>query len=196
MSLRNDSQEELFGANNELKGFLPEDDPMMVFEKTIYPAFKDEDFIEFYSTRGRNAIPPAFLARVTLLQFRENMSDPEAADACVRRLDWKIALHLALEKNTSFDSSSLCRFRRRLKENEAMSLIFDKTVEIAQEKGFIRRRTKQRIDATHIISHVNRISTTDLLFRAIKCVVEEIEERIFVEVEEIQTPKQTIFEPK
>ena len=61
MSLRNDSQEELFGANNELKGFLPDDDPMMVFEKTIYPAFKDEDFIEFYSTRRRNAIPPAFL---------------------------------------------------------------------------------------------------------------------------------------
>ena len=48
MSLRNDSQEELFGANNELKGFLPEDDPMMVFEKTIYPAFKDEDFKKFY----------------------------------------------------------------------------------------------------------------------------------------------------
>ena len=85
MSLRNDSQEELFGANNELKGFLPKDDPMMVFEKTIYPAFQDEDFIEFYSTRGRNAIPPTFLARVTLLKYRESMSDPEAADACVRR---------------------------------------------------------------------------------------------------------------
>jgi len=135
MSLRKDSQEELYSANNVLRGFLPEDDPMMVFEKEIYPAFKDEDF------------------------------------------DWKIALHLALEKNTSFDPSSLCRFRRRLKENEAMSLIFDKTVGIAQEKGFIKRRSKQRIDATHIISHVNRISTTDLLFRAVKCVVEEIEEK-------------------
>ena len=177
MSLRKDSQEELYSANNVLQGFLPEDDPMMVFEKEIYPAFKDEDFAKFYSTIGRHAIPPAFLARVTLLQFQEDMSDPEAADACVRRLDWKISLHLALEKNTSFDPSSLCRFRRRLKENEAMSLIFDKTVGIAQEKGFIKKRSKQRIDATHIISHVNRIST-DLLFRAVKCVVEEIEERI------------------
>lgn len=177
MSLRKDSQEELYSANNVLQGFLPEDDPMMVFEKEIYPAFKDEDFIGFYSTKGRNAIPPAFLACVTLLQFRENMSDPEAAQACVRRLDWKIALHLALEKNTSFDPSSLCRFRRRLKENEAMSLIFDKTIGIAQEKGFIKKKSKQRIDATHIISHVNRISTTDLLFRAVKCVVEEIEEK-------------------
>ena len=177
MSLCKDSQEELYSANNVLQGFLPEDDPMMVFEKEIYPAFKDENFARFYSTIGRHAIPPAFLARVTLLQFREDMSDPEAADACVRRLDWKISLHLALEKNTSFDPSSLCRFRRRLKENESMSLIFDKTVGIAQEKGFIKKGSKQRIDATHIISHVNRISTTDLLFRTVKCVVEEIEKK-------------------
>ena len=58
-----------------------------------------------------------------------------------------------------------------------MSIIFDKTVAFAQEKAFIRSRTKQRVDATHIISHLNRISTTDLLFRAVKCLVEEIEQR-------------------
>jgi len=177
MSLNKDSQEKLFTATNELQGFLPEDDPMMVFERTIYPAYKDEDFAECYSTKGRHAIPPAFLACVTLLQFRENLSDPEAAEACVRRLDWKIALHLPIRQNVSFDSSRLCYFRRRLKENDKMSLIFDKVVQLAQEKGFIKRRTKQRIDATHIISHVNRIATTDLLFRAVKCVVEEIEEK-------------------
>jgi transposase len=58
-----------------------------------------------------------------------------------------------------------------------MSLIFDKIVRLAQDKGFIRRGTRQRIDATHILSHVNRISTTDLLFRAVRCVVEEIEKK-------------------
>ena len=177
MSLNKDSQEKLFTATNELQDFLPEDDPMMVFERTIYPAFKDEDFEECYSTRGRHAIPPAYLACVTLLQFRENMSDPETAEACVRRLDWKIALRRPIEENVSFDSSTLCNYRKRLKENDKMSLIFDKVVGLAQEKGFIKKRSKQRIDATHIISHVNRISTTDLLFRTVKCVVEEIEKK-------------------
>ena len=43
-----------------------------------------------------------------------------------------------------------------------------------QLQGIIKKQTNQRIDATHIISHVNRISTTDLLFRTVKCVVEEI----------------------
>jgi hypothetical protein len=54
-------------------------------------------------------------------------------------------------------------------------LIFDKIVALAQDEGFIRRRINQRVDATHIISHMNRIATTDLLFRAVRCLVEEIE---------------------
>ena len=58
-----------------------------------------------------------------------------------------------------------------------MSLIFDKTVKLAQEKGFIKKRTNQRIDSTKIIAHVNRIATTDLLFRAVKCLTEEIERK-------------------
>jgi hypothetical protein len=52
MSLLKDSQEELFNAKNELKDFLPEDDPMIVFENTIYPAFNDDDFAKCYSTKG------------------------------------------------------------------------------------------------------------------------------------------------
>ncbi len=177
MSLKESSQEELFTATNELEDFLPEDDPMMIFGRIIYPAFSDKDFADCYSTKGRNAISPAFLACVTLLQFRENLSDTETSEAVVRRLDWKIALHLPVLKKLSFDPSTLCYFRRRLKENNKMCLIFDKIIKLAQENGFIKKRVKQRIDATHIISHVNRISTTDLLFRAVKCVVEEIEKQ-------------------
>lgn len=175
MSLNKNKQEDLFSATNILKDFLREDDPMMVFSREIYPVFKDGDFAKYYSTKGRNATSPAFLACVTLLQYKENMSDTEAAEACINRIDWKIALHIPLEENESFDPSTLCYYRKRLKENDGMSLIFDKTVKLAQEKKFIKKRTNQRIDATHIISHVNRISTTDLLFRAVRCVVEEIE---------------------
>ncbi len=58
-----------------------------------------------------------------------------------------------------------------------MSLIFDKTVKLAQEKGLIKKRTSQRIDSTNIIAHVNRIAITDLLFRAVKCLAEEIEKK-------------------
>ena len=86
-------------------------------------------------------------------------------------------MHLPVWENTSFDPSTLCYFRRRLRENGKMRLVFDKTVEVAQQYGFIRKNTNQRVDATHVISHVNRISTTDLLFRAARCVMEEIEKQ-------------------
>ena len=177
MSLPESSGESLFAAGNELPDLLPEDDPMMIFSRLIYPAFNDREFESCYAENGRPAISPAFLACVTLLQFRENLSDAETSRAVVRRLDWKIALHIPVWENVSFDPSTLTYFRRRLKENQKMRVIFDKTVELAQCHGLLRKYTPQRIDATHVLSHVNRISTTDLLFRTVRCVVEEIHKK-------------------
>jgi len=178
MSLPKNKSENLFSSDTTLLNLLPSNDPMVVFSKEIYPIFTDDDFKDCYSTKGRNAISPAFFSLITILQWKESLSDPEAADAVVRRLDWKIALHLPIDYKNSFNPSSLCYFRKRLKDNDQMSLIFDKILELVKEKGFVKKRTKQRIDATHIISHVNRISTTDLLFRSVKCLVEEIEKKI------------------
>ena len=177
MSLKNNRQKEIFTANNTLNSFLQDDDPMMIFSKEIYPLFSDKDFRDCYSDKGRNGISPAFLSAVTLLQWKESLSDAETAEACINRLDWKIALHISIEQNTSFDPSTLCYFRKRLKNNDKMSLIFDKIIQFAIKKDFIQSHTNQRIDATHIVKHVNRISTTDLLFRTVKCVVDEIKKK-------------------
>jgi transposase len=174
MSLPLYSQENLFAAGNELSGFLPDDDPMMIFSRQFYPCFTDQEFEDCYSQDGRPAVSPRLLACVTLLQFREHLSDVEAAAAVIRRLDWKIALHRPIYENTSFDPSTLCYFRRRLKENGKMRLLFERTIEVAQALGLIRKHMSQRVDATHVISHVNRISTTDLLARAVRCLVEEV----------------------
>ena len=138
MSLPKDDTEDIFGAQNVLSDFLPENHPMLLFSKEIYPIFSNEDFENCYSNVGRNAKPPSFLALVTILQWKESMSDPEAAEACINRLDWKIALHLPVKQKKSFDSSTLCYFRKRLKrlkKNDKMSLIFDKILELAKEKG-------------------------------------------------------------
>lgn len=177
MSLPESGPQSLFAAGNEFPDLLPKDDPMMVFAQKVFPSFSDKEFEECYSENGRPAISPSFLACVTLLQFREHMSDTEAAQAVIRRLDWKIALHLPVGQSASFDPSTLVYFRRRLKENGKMRLIFDKTIEIAKSLKLIKKRANQRVDATHVVSHVNRIATTDLLFRAVKCLAEEVEKK-------------------
>ena len=111
MSLQPRTQDNLFGANITMWKILPKDDPMAVFSKEIYPIFSNEDFKDCYSKVGRGAKSPSFLSMVTLLQYREHVSDVEATEACVRRIDWKIALHLPLDAKDMFESSTLCRFR-------------------------------------------------------------------------------------
>jgi len=177
MSLNIEMENILFTATNELSEILEKDDPMIIFSKEIHPRFKDSDFIKFYSNKGRNGISPSLLAMITLLQFKENLSDEETVRACLTRIDWKIALHLPLriKQGDFFVSETLCMFRKRLKENGEFSLIFDKILDIAIEKGFLKKNGKHRIDATHVLKHVNRISTTDLLFRAVRKVVSVIE---------------------
>lgn len=79
MRLPDSSQAALFAAANELPDLLPEDDSMIIFSHTIYPSIRDRDFEACYAESGRPAISPAFLACVTLQQFRENLSDSETA---------------------------------------------------------------------------------------------------------------------
>ncbi|MGH7748014.1 MAG: transposase, partial [Candidatus Dormibacteria bacterium] len=49
----------------------------------------DEAFAAAYGVRGRPGLSPAQLAMVTVLQFTEDLTDRQAADAVRGRLDWK-----------------------------------------------------------------------------------------------------------
>ena len=81
MSLPESSQESLFAARNEFPELLPEDNPMMIFSRLIYSPFKDHEFESCYSDDDRPAISPAFLACVTLLQFRGLIERDELTEA-------------------------------------------------------------------------------------------------------------------
>jgi transposase len=74
---------------------------------------QDEAFRVTYGTRGAPGISPAQLAMVTVLQFTENLTDRQAADAVRGRLDWKYCLGLELD-DEGFDFSVLSEFRSRL----------------------------------------------------------------------------------
>lgn len=65
------------------------------------PLFGDVDFTtgEFagmYASRGQPGLSPALLLMVTILQFRHNLSDREAAEAVADRISWKYSLGLEL----------------------------------------------------------------------------------------------------
>src|SRR3954469_4881936 len=58
--------------------------------------YRDEDFRALYPSRGQPGLAPWRLALITILQFLENLSDRQAADAVRARIDWKYALGLEL----------------------------------------------------------------------------------------------------
>jgi transposase len=56
---------------------------------TIY---RNDQFADHYPNVGQPAEAPWRLALVTILQFAENLTDRQAADAVRGRIDWKYAL--------------------------------------------------------------------------------------------------------
>ena len=63
--------------------------PYLTLRDELGTIFKDEDFIGIFPKRGQPALSLWRLALVTILQFRENLSDCQAAGAVRDRIAWK-----------------------------------------------------------------------------------------------------------
>jgi hypothetical protein len=79
--------------------------------------FADVEFASAFGVRGKPGISPGQLAMVTVLQFAENLTDRQAADAVRGRIGWKYALGLELS-DPGFDHTVLTGFRRRLIDHD------------------------------------------------------------------------------
>lgn len=76
---------------------FPKGNLYLVLRDKLGPIFDDEDFVGLFPKDGQPGLPPWRLALVTILQFRENLSDRQAAEAVRARIDWKYLLgYLAL----------------------------------------------------------------------------------------------------
>jgi transposase len=118
--------------------------------------YTDEDFAMLYPQRGRPAESPWRLALITVMQFLENLSDRQAADAVRARIDWKYALSLELT-DTGFDFSVLSEFRSRLIAEEQEAQLLNRLLERCQSKGWLKARGKQRSDSTHVLAAIREV---------------------------------------
>ena len=112
----------------------------------------DEDYTPLYkdSPRGRPSIPPSMVALAMLLEYHDDCSDAEAEQRMRFDLRWKHALGLGLE-DEGFDSTVLCRFRRKLLECGLERALFERLVNAAREAGLITKNAAQLIDSSHIL---------------------------------------------
>lgn len=126
---------------------------------TIY---RDEIFAPLYPDRGQPAQAPWRLALVTIMQFAENLTDRQAADAVRGRIDWKYALSLDLD-DPGFDFSVLSEFRTRLLEGGAEDLLFEQMLALFNERGWVKARGRQRTDSTHILGAVRNLNRLEIV---------------------------------
>src|ERR1700712_2086188 len=98
--------------------------------------FADTEFADLYPKRGQPAYAPWRLALVTLLQFREGLSDRQAAEAVRARIDWKYLLALDLD-DAGFDHSVLCEFRGRLLGHGATGRLLGRVLDVARGDGLL-----------------------------------------------------------
>jgi transposase len=133
----------------------------------------DEDFAGLYRARGAPGISPAQLAVVTELQFAENLTDRQAADAVRSRIDWKYCLGLELG-DPGFDFSVLSEYRDRLADSGQDRLLLELLLRRLKEAGLVRPGMRQRTDSTHVLARIRDLNRLELAGEAVRAALEAL----------------------
>ena len=147
--------------------------PCLILRDRLGTLFMDADFADLYPKRGQPAYASWRLALVTLLQFREGLSDRQAAEAVRARIDWKYLLALDLA-DPGFDRSVLCEFRGRLLDNDAVSRLLARVLDAAREDGLLKARGRQRTDSTHVLAAIRTLNRVELVAETLRATLNDI----------------------
>lgn len=153
-----------------------EDDRYLLFGRKIWPVLAGTraKLAECYcQDNGRAGFEPVVLLGVLVLQFMERLPDRQAAQTLKYHLGWKLALNVPLDA-PSFHPTTLVYFRARLLEHEQAQLAFEAVLAALREAGLISKRTRQRVDSTHVIGLVARLSLLESARETLRLALSEI----------------------
>ena len=141
---------------------FPNGNRYMQMRDTLGTIYADVQFADLYPPVGQPAEAPWRLALVTIMQFAENLTDRQAAEAVRGRIDWKYALGLELT-DAGFDFSALSEFRSRLLAGAAEERLLTQLLAHFVERGLLKARGKQRTDSTHIVAAVRELNRLEIV---------------------------------
>ena len=152
-------------------------DRYRLFREKIMPALwaKREALATLYcQANGRPGIEPVLMQAVTLLQFMESAPDRKAEENVRLHLGWKYALDVEIGY-AGFDHSSLGKFRDRLLEGQAERIGFDALLDALRAAGLVKKRSRQRLDSTHVLGAVSKMSRLEVVRETIRLFLEHVE---------------------
>ena len=135
--------------------------------------YEDADFAAAYPARGRPGLSPAQLAMVTVLQFAEDLTGRQAADAVRGRLDVKYCLGLELT-DPGFEFTVLSGFRGRLLAGGAERVIFDALLARLRDLGLVGAGGRQRTDSTHVLGRIRDLNRLELAGETVRAALEAL----------------------
>lgn len=107
----------------------PKANPYLKLRDELGSIYADDLFVDLYPNRGQPAAAPWRLALITVMQFAENLTARQAADAVRGRIDWKYALGLDLT-DAGFKFSVLSEFRLRLLAGGAEERLLNRLLDL------------------------------------------------------------------
>jgi len=152
---------------------FPDGSIFLTMRDELGSIFEDESFADLYPALGQPAESPARLALVTVMQFVENLTDRQAAQAVQARIDWKYVLGLELT-DAGFDYSVLSEFRSRMIEGGAVQLLLDKILERCQMRGLLGGKREQRTDSTHVTAAIRALNLLELVGETMRRTLDEL----------------------
>ncbi len=144
------------------RAIFPDGNLYLQMYDTFGTLFEDEDFATLFPQDGQPAEAPFRLMLVLILQFMENLSDRQAADAVRSRIDWKYLLCLKLN-DTGFHYSILSEFRTRLLKGEIEKMLFEKILACFRNKDLLKGYRQQRTDSTNVLGAIRAINRLELV---------------------------------
>jgi transposase len=154
---------------------FPKGNPYLTLRDELETMYADRLFEDLFPKRGQAAESPGRLALVVVLQFAENLSDRQAADAVRGRIDWKYLLGVDLE-DAGFDFSVLSEFRDRLLGDGCAQRLLDTLLERFRERGLLKGRGKQRTDSTHIQAAARNLNRLECVGETMRYVLNTLAE--------------------
>ena len=172
-----DAQGSLFERLGSIAADLfDEKDKYTLFASKVWPLLARQrgELAECYEPEnGRPGIEPVVLLGVLIFQFLERIPDRQAAELVKYHLGWKLALNLKLSAE-GFHSTTLVNFRKRLLAAGKSDLALRAVLGALEEEGFIAKRSKQRLDSTHILGAVARLSALECVRETLALALEEL----------------------
>src|SRR3989454_2552302 len=152
---------------------FPKGHPSLTFRDALGTIVQDEDFAALFPAWGRPGLPPWRLAWVTIMPFRENLADRQAAEAVRARIDWKYLLRLELT-DPGFDFSVLSECRDRLLAGSAEELLLDQLLERCRALGWLKARGQQRTDSTPVLAAIRVLNRLELVAETLRAALNAV----------------------